>query len=271
MIPKTAHFYWGGSQLPFLRYLTLWSFCNFNPEWRVKLYIPVSLSTRITWKTNEQNYRVKNNDCFKRLEKLPVSIVKSSMERYGFSNSIPEVHKSDILRWNVLADEGGLWSDMDIFYVKGIESCFDVSSEKDYLCYDTIKKYYSIGFMLASHESPIMRMMANSCHKYYKRSEYQSVGSIMMKKVLGNIDKFSDSVDNMDMSIVYPFDSYNIDCLWSSKEYRIPDKTIGIHWYAGNKVSGEYISNINKKNFNKSKANLIQIISSFFDMQGDIE
>ena len=44
MIPKIAHFYWGNEILPFLRYITIYSFSILNPDWEIKLYLPTKIS-----------------------------------------------------------------------------------------------------------------------------------------------------------------------------------------------------------------------------------
>ena len=42
------------------------------------------------------------------------------MEDFNLSNEISEVKKSDFLRWHILSTEEGLWSDMDILYLKSM-------------------------------------------------------------------------------------------------------------------------------------------------------
>lgn len=264
MIPKIAHFYWGNNQLPFLRYLSLWSFCRNNPDWTVKLHVPTDVSTSITWKTDEQKYEIKNNDYYAYVKNLPVKIVRTSMLKYGFSNSIPEVHKSDIIRWNVLFEQGGLWSDMDIFYIKSVKNCIDASSDKDYLCFSTKKGYYSIGFMFSRHRSEIMRRIATECRKNYSRSRYQCVGSVLMKKVLGNITNVSKQAINLNMNVVYPFDSYHVQELWGNTSTELPEETVGIHWYAGNRLSGEYTEKIQESNLKTFNNNMTRIIDTHY-------
>ena len=38
-IPKRIFFYWGGSDMSWMRYMTLYSFRKMNPDWEVILYV----------------------------------------------------------------------------------------------------------------------------------------------------------------------------------------------------------------------------------------
>ena len=162
-IPKIAHFYWGNPTLPYLRYLTIYSFYKFNPDWEIRFYYPKYPYTINTWKSKEQRYKFIGKDYYAELRKLPIKIIEFDMKNIGISNDISEVFKSDYLRWFLLATVGGLWSDMDIIYFKPMNTLINNKEEKKEI--DTLisickegyrnkfKYHHSIGFMLASADN----------------------------------------------------------------------------------------------------------------------
>ena len=51
-------------------------------------------------------------------------VIQVDFQIYNFNNDMPEVHKSDFLRLELLSTIGGLWSDMDIIYFKPMNSLY---------------------------------------------------------------------------------------------------------------------------------------------------
>ena len=126
-IPKKAHFYWGNSVLPFDRFLSIASFSANNRDWAVFMHRPLGLSPELdtSWETHEHK-KIKSSpsgNCFwDSLSKLEnVEIVEHDLDSLG---DISEVHKSDFLRWELLANDGGLWSDIDILYLRPMDDVY---------------------------------------------------------------------------------------------------------------------------------------------------
>ena len=144
-IPKIAHFYWGNEKLPYLRYLTISSFCKYNPDWKVRFYYPKYRQTKKTWNSKEHKYEIiVKKDYTEELKKLPITFVEIDFESLDLSNDLTEVHKSDYLRWFLLANVGGLWSDMDIIYIDSMNNISlninDNNELNTLICYDWIKQ-----------------------------------------------------------------------------------------------------------------------------------
>ena len=97
-IPKTAYFYWGAEIFPYLRYMSLYSFKKFNPEWEVTLLVPSKLNKTQTWNTHENKCEINTEDYLHRLDECGIDVCEFDMQSIGFSNDLPEVIKSDIIR-----------------------------------------------------------------------------------------------------------------------------------------------------------------------------
>lgn len=120
-IPKTAYFFWGNTALPWVRYLTLYTFRMHNPDWKMVIYTKHGQTT---------NYDPNIVDCWPLVRALDVTIDFAAPieETFGFNltdtkdDHFRDVYRSDFLRWYLLHECGGLWADMDILFFRSLES-----------------------------------------------------------------------------------------------------------------------------------------------------
>ena len=246
-IPKIAHFYWGGKQLTFLQYLSIYTFWKLNPDWQIFYHEPTRPTGNISWSTHEQQYGFTGKNYYLASHDVPVTCRYWDMSQFGLPNDMSEVHKSDILRWHLLSTEGGLWSDFDVLYFKPMNSL----SFNNEICqnFDTgvsICHYgHSIGFLLSSKNNPYYNRLFQNAKANYKPHEYQSMGVKSINNnfpTINSINAIGVSAFNIPMNTVYPYDASNIAKLLYSNESNISSDTIGIHWYAGHPKIGEFLN-----------------------------
>jgi len=242
MIPKIAHFYWGGSFLPYLRYLTIVSFIRHNPDWKVFFYTPKIEVKNISWTTHEQKYSLFGNNYLEKVKTLPIQVEVFDFETVGLNNRLSEVHKSDFLRWHLLFSVGGLWSDMDILYFKPVPVfSFDVGIS---ICYYG----HSIGFLPATAGSLYYKQVLKKVKEFYKEEIYQGAGATILNKHFKNVSdiyvRFKDSkYYNMPMDLVYAYDAKHIREIFCSRSHlRFTKNSIGLHWYAGDILAGKFMN-----------------------------
>jgi len=244
-IPKIAHFYWGNKLLPFLRYMTLFSFRKLNPEWRMILYIPEKLNLSTPWPSCEGKQEYSGKNYMECLQELNIEIYQISMESFGIEEC-PEVHKSDLLRLYVLSNTGGLWSDMDILFFKPMENLGQLN-RSEYFCFhpffpDRTRrkfKFHSIGFLLSKGKGRFFPKLFSIAKKTINTQKYQSIGSPLYKQVVRMNDPH---VGNIPMKTVYPCHRPERIFTTSSQDFlkMIDEETIGVHWYGGHPISGEH-------------------------------
>lgn len=239
-IPKIAHFYWGGYSLPFLRYLTVYSFRKHNSDWKIKFHKPKKLGKIIpTWKSLEQcnakkHQESNNKDYSDYISNLDVEIIEHNFEDYGFSNETHEVHKSDFLRWKLLGSDGGLWSDMDILYVQPMCYMVDnININKDItngMC-TYFDGAYAIGFLLSCKQNNFYKKILEEAKKKFNNKNYQSIGNQLF--VNNKEDKLYINMDTVySLQTIEYFLDYNLNI----EDYH---NAIGFHWYGGHsKTSG---------------------------------
>ena len=128
--PKLLFLYWDGSPLSYLNYLTVESFNEYNPEWKIVVYVPKIKSQKVTWKTGEQIVKYNGECYFSKLYKQTNVIVREiCLNNIGFDSSVSEVIKSDYFRYYILEKHGGIWSDFDIVYNSSIEDNMNFKEE----------------------------------------------------------------------------------------------------------------------------------------------
>jgi hypothetical protein len=250
-IPKKAHFYWGGKILPFLRYMTVFSFNKLNPEWEITLYDPVAVSRRYSWTTPENKHEINTDDFW---NKLPGNIQRKTVdfEKIGISNDVPEVIKSDYLRLHLLSTDGGLWADMDILFFKPLTHAFKPREYTTYLCFHSNhlirRKFHSIGLLMACPDNTIFKKLFKKAKTRVEEQNIQTIGSPFYRKF---VDMSDPGIFNIPMRIVYPLRwRENILSMPAGKALkRLVENTIGIHWYAGFPKAGEFQNAITQNTY----------------------
>lgn len=219
---NTLFLYWGGRNLSWLRYLTVKSFKRHNPEWKIKVYYPVKPTIGSKWHTTEQSVGYDGQDWFSELDAEPLPF---DMETIGFSNDIPEVHKSDLFRLWVIHEYGGVYSDFDILYtkpfpeVKGTIYCWHPDG------------HYSVGLIGGEKGSKLYADLL-SMSKESGNNKYQVYGSTLWGKLDAQPEGW-----NIPKNLVYSYGWQDVERLFTKTE-KLPEEAIGVHWYGGSELAG---------------------------------
>jgi len=248
-ISRTLHIYWGGGTLPYLRYLTVKSFMDLNPQWKVILWIPSTYTKNNTWNTIEQKYNVICQDFTRELMDLPLTVSIVDFEDFGFSNDMPEVHKADYLRSYLLWAYGGLWVDMDVLFFKPMNELeVNTQENKDIETFVCICSYgHSTGFLMTKKGNRFFERLVTFSKREYNASLYQCIGPEIYNKygkTLEEINQFSPTV-NMKMDVVYAHDAHHMTEILGNVPSRFTKGSIGLHWYAGHPMWEKFFRETN--------------------------
>lgn len=261
-IPKIIHFYWDGSKMPQLCYLSAFTFSRLNPDWKIKIYNPVKRCTDKNWISHEQKIEYDGEDFSSNLKFLPnCEIISFDMESIGISNNVSEVQKSDFLRWHILSTEGGLWSDFDVLYFRKIsEINFQNQIVRSFsrlidfsVCFDlkVMTPYkYSIGFLFAKENCKFYGKILKLAKEQFDQKNYQGAGSEILNRNYQNLFNLyeienSSNIWNISMDIVYAYNSLLINKIFNTNDPRFfTQNSIGLHWYYGSFESREFIKTI---------------------------
>lgn len=275
-VPKVIHLYWGGRSLSFLRYLTAYSFRKYNPDWKIKVHVPVTVCEEKTWKTHEHKRFIQiKRDYSNDLEKLDVEIIKHDFSKYNFRNNVPETYKADFIRWKILSEQGGVWSDFDIIYTKPIENMPENTIENKGadtgICVYGNKRDTAIGFLFGSPNNEFWSYIKSLCNSRFDPSNYQSIGSHLLNNKFNSIIKVKNAFRNLtpiyiNVNTVYLLDASKINQFYNSNTPDVlEDKdAIGFHWYAGANISQQYESSLTEENVDSYQNTISHIVQEVF-------
>lgn len=253
--------------MPFLCYMSVFSFRKLNPDWIIKIYSPIIKSINKPWNTEEQKDEYSGEDFFSHLKDLDKCIfITFDFEEINIPNKTSEVQKSDFLRWHVLSTEGGIWSDFDIIYFRRINEInmsnqivTTKNEEIDFsVCYDfnNPSQYkYSIGFLVAKEKCEFYKKILNLAKENFIETDYQGAGSQIFNKNFPNLtDLYKKEKDsniwNMSMDILYAYDSTKIEHIYKSNDLKFFTlNSIGLHLYYGSKITKSFINNFEKESY----------------------
>lgn len=268
-IPQVMHCYWGNDNMSFLRYLTVFSFRKLNPDWKIKLYQPrIKYEGNRTWTTPEQSIEFHGLNYIDKLKELDIETIEFDFESLGINSKMPETFKSDFLRWHLLSTQGGLWSDLDILYIRAMNDIY--INDEPYQDLDTVlcigkNLIHSIGFLMSSVNNPFFRKIYHKSHSNLYLKNYQSIGSILLTTNYSSLDIVKNSFEklnpiNLEMDVVYPLIHRQVNQIFKSQANYYTDKSIGIHWYAGHPIAGNFENTVTQENFNQYQGTFFRLI-----------
>jgi len=270
---KVMYFFWANSQISWMRYMTLYSFRKLNPDWKIILYLCRPNKAKIkTWidAPTQDFHNFEGRDYFQEVHQLDITILRWELENnVGMDvNKIGPSHKSNFFKWQILSRCSGFYCDLDVLFVKPFHSLYEQCKDSDVLI--AHHNYWSIGLLGSSGDNQFYRDLYKNAFQRYTPKQYQSAGVlsihswcakleedskpytnfITVKKYYPNIRFF-----NLDMVYIYPwrYNQNQIKHVFSPRRKHtvLPERCIGIHWYAGTKISQKYNNLMNGSNFTK--------------------
>ena len=258
-IPKRMIFYWGNDEMSWMRYMTLYSFRKLNPDWVMELYCcrPNDIKQK-TWKGSEHQdyFMFKGKNYTEKIKELDIGIKEWELHHPDNDNpkwqkEVSISQKSNFFKWLELSKDGGMYSDMDILYVKPIDELYDEIKNEDTVLVCDNKITFSIGLLASAPNNKFYYDLFMNGFNTVTLKEYQSAGVINMRDMLGKLPGNNNrllekiitnykSCYNFGMERVYPWEWNKMNSVFKELHTTLPEKTIGIHWYAGTEIAQEY-------------------------------
>ncbi len=260
-IPKKAHFYWGNEGISFLRYLSVASFRKLNPDWEIHLYLPTrGYRGEAPWITGEsyEGAQAQGRDYARELFGLPgLHVHEVDFEAFPAVAAAAETYKSDFFRWHRLAEEGGLYSDIDILYIRPMADLHcNHEGNGDLEAALCLQEYgHIIGFFLAAPGNPLFRQLAERCEEGFDTASYQSLGSQLMNRLYPSEFAIRQQHPlmrwtNLPMGVVYAYDHLDLGALFESEDLScLRPETLGLHWYAGSPLAQRHNRAVDSENY----------------------
>jgi hypothetical protein len=171
-------------------------------------------------------------------------------------NDLNPIFKSDYARWDILAREGGFYSDTDILFIKPMSDYFtnEVLSLID-ICVCLYDLYVVIGFLGSSPASRFFSDVQTIAQPNYEKTSFSSMGALSICRLLGGSygatpaseiekslsDRHPDEmILNFHRQLVYPVTYMEQRVLFSAVRdpmIQLFTQSIGIHWFGGLRTS----------------------------------
>ena len=266
-IPKNFNVFWGGGTLSFMNLLTVISFHEYNPDWKINLFRPKVLKSfsPAFWTTKEQSHKLKCKDYFNDLVNLDfVDEIELDYDFLSYSYHHPVI-KSDMARYKIMSTYGGIWSDFYIIYLNSVDKLIKTNDKCNlFVSYSPApanrkwEVYHSIGFYIATKNNPFFLNLCAEVetYKHVKATDYQYFGRYFVENFFRSFESLTSLEGcipyNLSSDIVYPIKWTDLSKITSVdyelvKEDSLTEDTVGIHWFNGGNSVRRKIDEIDKE------------------------
>jgi len=252
MIDRTMNFFWEGSKLSWMRFMTIKSFCYYNPDWKVVLWQAKGYKeSNNKWSSREKQdfFAYTGPDYISEVAILPVDRREVRIDDITEADymSFTPVHQSDLFRWWLLRTQSGWYADMDILWTAPMVDC-----EKEIAICQT-RGHMAIGLLGSGGNNKFYRDVFQLALVRVRNGDYQSAGTKTIHELLTGIKnqllianvfhlirlRYGEVVEDLPEKTVYPWYYKEMAQVFTHVS-EIPPNTVGIHWYGGTDLAQEY-------------------------------
>ena len=256
LIPKELHLYWDGSPMSQLQMFTVTTFHKQNPDWNITVYMPKqNYSGRAKY---IPNYR--GDDYFGLIKEMDyVTIKVIDLDEYGIDNSLHNILRSDIFRYHILYNIGGVWSDFDVLWLKPMEHFNNIEyhgnapiREANAIVSFMQGTYggHSIGIMIHAKNDPYALSLIEATKRVKPPYKHETFGGNMLNAYYPTLDSLArhGNVIGARFETYYPYNIHppntTIQKLYKGVDLScINNNVICVHWYNGRRESKHYVNN----------------------------
>jgi len=280
-IPKKIFFYYVGDKLPWMRYMSLYSFRKLNPDWEITLYTNKNIGGNSWNSKHTQDYMYfDNDDYYDELLKLNI-IIKDI--------GLPDTHKlllnenpiyiSDVFRYYKLYEDGGFYSDTDILFIKSMDELYNNITQNKYNTIIYQQSYIAIGFLGANKGNEFFKDLFEKSILYKNNDKnYQKFGVNFIRSIYGS-NPMSTMVGKFNTLKPYTLkenDFYKYGWMTIKKMFTPNngvdiesfDDVIGYHWYGGDKenIVSKYNNILTHENYEQHDITFCNLIKKLMNI-----
>lgn len=225
MIPKRAMFFWANDRMSWLRFLSLYSFRKFNPDWEIELW-GVQSHGPDAWKDGhiqQDSTQYTGEDYSHLVEGL--GVVRKVFVPDPRVAGASATHLSEFFKWSSMFLFGGVFADMDILFRQPMP----------HLAHDTLcwaHGNFAIGIIAGLPGSSFFRDVYSRALRA-NLNDYNGAGVDLL-----NRGRDSAKVHLFPPEMFYPHHWKQVHLLYSDTGTPpLDERTVGLHWYAGARAS----------------------------------
>lgn len=274
LIPTILHLYWDGSPMSALQMETVKSFHKVNPTWEIRVYVPKQGQGKRSF-TTEYTGR----DYFEMLKLLTyISVIPVDMQQFGINSQLPDILKSDIFRYHILYNVGGVWSDFDVLWLKPFEDIYEkrlvgavrVTEMEGFVCmYQTTRGHHSIGVLASTPENPFYKRLLLECSKLQRLNRtltHQMFGAELWNRVFPNFRILSVQYPAMfatPYKTFYPYGIFDLKRLYEKDDLTVlDDDVMAVHWFNGHRITKAFLNTPERQSEQNSINRILSLIKT---------
>lgn len=257
-IPKELHLYWDGSNMSQLQSFTVTTFHKLNPDWNINIYMPETKYNGAMRFSFIPDYT--GPDYFHTITQLDyVNIIKINLDAYGIRQDLHDILRSDIFRYHILYNVGGVWSDFDIIWLKPMDHFRNIEYHGTIPINEVnaIVSFihgtgggHSIGVLIHCKHDPYAKALIEATKRVKPPFSHEVFGGAMLNKnfpTLESLQQFG-NVIGARFETYYPYNIHppnkTIQKLYVENNLScINNNVMCVHWYNGHKLSKQYVNN----------------------------
>ena len=251
-IPYNCYMYWGGSSnMPMLMVFTVISFHRLNPDWEIIIY-----RTKQTDKDlgkSPYDYSYTGKDYFYLIELMDfVKIITIDVDELGINKDAHSILGSDIFRTKILFEKGGLYSDMDVIWLKPMSELVNIDcigDPRDFecsVCYLNLTSgHHTISNLIAEAGSPFLWSVIEAQSKVKPPYRDCDFSTFLLNGKYPTLDVITSKYPRvlaLKYETFYPYSIFNLEQLWTDNDLSVIDNknVMCIHWFNGHPLSKAY-------------------------------
>jgi hypothetical protein len=245
--------------MSWLQTLTVLTFHALNPDWKIRVYMPEEQANDIIAYIPDYT----GPDYFYLVKYMPyVEIVKVRLSKYRINAGLHNILRSDILRFHLLYEQGGIWSDFDVIWLKPIDKLSQIvsagktltKSAEGFVCmHKTSTGFHSNGILGSIKGSEFYKRCIHISEQIQEEMDvnkipHQAFGPTLFNQNFSTFDRIEKKYPTMvgiPYKTFYPYSSLkrDLDRLYkeSNEDYLHPE-VIAVHWYNGHPLSKEFVN-----------------------------
>ena len=241
-----------------LQAITVESFHKLNPDWNINIYMPT--------KRYDGNMRFNfipdyiGPDHFHTIrDKDYVNVTTINLDDYDIRQDLHDILRSDIFRYHILYQVGGVWSDFDVIWLKPMEHFNNIEYHGN-TPIDEVSAVvsfingtgggHSIGILIHSKGDPYVESLIRLTKEVKPPFSHEVFGGVMLNINYPTLESIPyKGVIGAKFETYYPFSIHppnaTIKNLYNSNDMScLNDNNIMcLHWYNGHFMSKDYVNN----------------------------
>jgi hypothetical protein len=266
-IPQRLYLFWDGSPMSWLQMLTVMSFHKYNPTWKIYVYEPNVSYRQLARNTYIPDYTGK--DWYPKLRELEyVKFVSFNLSEFGIKPDAHGIQCSDQWRARMLYNNGGMYSDFDVLWLKPMTEFVNIECNGDPRDFDMLvslsqytKGYHSNSNLIAEQGSKLLKNIIERQKEVKPPYAHQAYYLDIINRTyptLESIRKVYPRVMAVQYKTFFPYGLYDLKRLYNKTDltpilekntYVIDRDVMAIHWYNGAKESKDYV---NKEDYGRA-------------------